>query len=442
MFGLMKAPQTVMAVALLATVSTNVLGADNTHPEATNVMQGFPPDKENRVNVRNSMQLPYLRWTLQHGRERAPTAGIRHSDHPMALPAGKELALDDIKLTLEGQTISATDYLSTSNTDGLLVLHDGKIIYENYFGPMGKHSHHAWASVTKSLTGLLAALMVTDDQLVLNKSLAAYVPELQGTPLGRATVQQNLDMEVALRYPEAFPPDIGLFQAAGLIPGPGDGPKTIYDFLKMPTSVESDQPVWFYQNGSAEAIGWALRTSSGQSWAQLAEEQLWSRFAADDSYVFVDNLTTEMASGGMSSTLRDLARFGEWIRRAWTEDDADSRLSRAVKLALANHDNRDLFAAGNKADKHPGYSYHNFWWHRNNGSGAVSAQGRFGQKLYIDPVHQLVVAKFSSNPDNAKRKSELADASVRDGNVGGTENAFDTFVDGITSHLSITTRQK
>jgi hypothetical protein len=45
-----------------------------------------------------------------------------------------------------------------------------------------------------------------------------------------------------------------------------------------------------------------------------------------------------------------------------------------------------------------GYSYRNMWWVTHNEHDAFEARGIFGQRLYIAPGAEMVVARFASHP--------------------------------------------
>lgn len=217
-------------------------------------------------------------------------------------------------------------------------------------------------------------------------------------------MQQNLDMQVAVTYPEHVPPDLGLFAATGLIPRKPQMPADIYSFLRVAKVAQaaSPQPLFFYQNGSPEALAWALRRISGQNWSQLVEARIWSRFAQDDAYVQVDELGTEMASGGISSNLRDTARFAELVRRELARDVPGDSFNQGVRSLLQAGD-QELFASGNLAPGRPGYTYRNYWLQKNDGDGSLEASGRFGQKIYLNPRREVVIVKLSATPDQARR---------------------------------------
>lgn len=50
-------------------------------------------------------------------------------------------------------------------TDGIIVLHQGKVVYERYFGCLNETEYHAAMSMTKSLTGLLAEMLIAQGKL-------------------------------------------------------------------------------------------------------------------------------------------------------------------------------------------------------------------------------------------------------------------------------------
>ncbi|WP_208508994.1 serine hydrolase [Variovorax paradoxus] len=379
----------------------------------TSIMQGFPPPADKRVTRANWLSPPYLRWSLRNAREVGPTAGVSSAETAAALPtAGEELPLEGMTLELPGgRTATFEQYLAGNVVDGLIVLHRGRVVYERYLGGMKKRDMHGWASMAKSVVGLLAAQLIHEGRLDPNAPLSRYVPELGENPLGKATVQQNLNMEVALAYPPQLPPDIGLFTAAGLLPAREGMPGTIYDFLKIaPRPVEAPHgSVFYYQNSATEAVAWALRRVTGRSLAQLASERIWQPMGAqDDAYYTLDSLGTEFAAGGLSSTLRDAARFGELVRN---EGRAGSRqvvpsLVVARILATPSAANQERLArAGRTAT-----GYGDYWWHAMDTEGAVYALGRFGQRLYVDRANQITIAQFGAYADTRARSTQVDQA--------------------------------
>ena len=59
-----------------------------------------------------------------------------------------------------GEPITWAQSLALNYTDGIVVLHRGRIVYERYFGALTEEGQHGLMSVTKSFTGLLGAVLV------------------------------------------------------------------------------------------------------------------------------------------------------------------------------------------------------------------------------------------------------------------------------------------
>nr|WP_310632887.1 serine hydrolase [Paraburkholderia sp.] len=366
-----------------------------------------------QTQARTQAQTPTLRWRLSNTRMLIPTANLERAREPLALPAGEQIDADAIVFNVDGTTLTLSDYLRRTETDGFIVVRDGRIVMERYFGGFGPHQTHMWASMTKSVTGLLAAQLIVAGKLAPQARLSTYVPELAGTPFGDATLQQNLDMEVPVRYPAALPPDLGLFAAVGFVPRASGAPDSIHGFLKvaLPSPDARAGERWYYQNGSPEAVAWAIRRVSGESWSALASRSIWSKLADDGADIVVDRTGTEMASGGLNTTLRDAARFGELVRTSAAGDDTRFP-SRATRLALQPASNAAAFAKGNLAPGRPGYGYRDYWYQLNDGDGSFAASGRFGQAIVIDPRARLTVVKFSSSPDQAARPTSAAGGAI------------------------------
>jgi len=388
------------AVAMSSPAAHAQAANPSSDPVLLGVMQGAPPPADKRVTKENSFQFPNLRWALRNTRLIAPTANIEHSLQPMPLPVGHAANLDHASFTIASESVTIAEYLQRTYTDGFLVVHQGKIVHERYFDSYAPRQPHAWASMTKSITGLIAALLIEESKLDPQAKLSSYVPELSDTPFGEATIQQNLDMEVPVSYPADLPPDLGLFGAVGLAPRREGAPDTIYDFLKVArqTPNESAGNMWYYQNGSTEAVAWAIRRVTGESWSALVSRYLWQKFAEDDGYVAVDRLGIEMTSGGMHSTLRDAARFGELVR-AGASGGSPPFSGAAIRLALKPATNHAKVAKGNQSVSLSKYSYHDYWYQLNDGDGSIRAGGRFGQSILINPKAELTIVKFSSAPD-------------------------------------------
>lgn len=360
-----------------------------------------------------------MRWRLRHGRELSGTVGVRHSEKPLALPQGRPVRLDGIRFEWPaGTPRSFEEYRAGNVLDGLLVLKNGRVVFEQYYDGFGPRDAHNWASVSKSVVGILAERLGQAGKIDLDAPVSRYVPDLATTPFGAATLRQNLDMHVSVAYPANLPPDRGLFAAAGLAPAPAGAPATIHDFLAVVRAGDAPNgSQFYYQNGSAEAVAWALESATGKPLWQLVAEEIWAPMGAeDDGYYLVDRQQTAFASGGLSSTLRDLARFGDFVRRQ------DVR----GPQAMLSWD-RARAAPGR------GFRYRSFWWIGEHGAFGL---GRFGQRLAIFPDKGLVIAQFGAYQDDRPRPVSGDDrASGPKGGDMRDGEAFQSFAQAIADQI-------
>jgi hypothetical protein len=92
--------------------------------------------------------------------------------------------------------------LAANHTDGILIPHEGRILYERYFGCLDEAGKHGAMSLTKSVAGLLGEILAAEGVLDETARVGALIPELADSAFGAAYVRQVLDMTTGLRYSE------------------------------------------------------------------------------------------------------------------------------------------------------------------------------------------------------------------------------------------------
>ena len=97
-------------------------------------------------------------------------------------------------------------------------------------------------------------------------------------------------------------------------------------------------------------------------------------------------------------TVRDFARFGDLIRCGGEINGRQIVPSDWVRDTTAGGD-REAWINGNFASWLPHGSYRNQWYQSGNADGAFFALGIHGQWLFINPRAEVIIAKFSSQPN-------------------------------------------
>lgn len=367
-------------------------------------MSGFPPAPDKVVDDSNRIRYPQMTWALQNTRQLLHTRNVRRGSLPASPLPRWEKNLDEwVFADDKGARTTIADWQRDTYTDGLIVLHRGRVVYERYRN-MQPETPHLLFSITKSFTGLLAAQLAYEGKLDPQALVTAYVPELAGSAWADMKVREVMDMTGAVQYREVYTdPTSEVFPylfSSGLLPSPPGyaGPKDIYSYLKTLKKGGEHGEAFAYRTVHSEVLGWIVSRVTGKHFTDLLSERVWQKMGAEeDASVVVDSVGTPLQGSGMSATLRDLARFGEMLRRGG-DYNGQRIFAKEVIEDTSQGGDREKFAKAPGQETRAGYSYRNQWWIVNNSDGAWEAAGVHNQFIHINPKAEMVVVKLSSHP--------------------------------------------
>jgi CubicO group peptidase (beta-lactamase class C family) len=242
-------------------------------------------------------------------------------------------------------------------------MHRGTIIDERYDNGLAPSSRHIVFSVSKSITATMAGVLVGRGQLDPDSPVTRYIPEMAGSAYGDCTVRHVLDMTVSVNFVEDYLDKTGDFaryrDSTGWIPI--TDPNKLGDlrsFLAtMKRGAEPHGERFHYVSPNSDLLGWLLERASGERYVSLLTELVWRPMGAEfDADIAVERRGAARAAGGISASLRDLARLL------------------------------------------PGGRYRSKWYSVGNDHDALCAIGIHGQWIYVDPVAEAVIIKVSSQP--------------------------------------------
>ena len=354
-------------------------------------MASFPPAPEGQVTLANWRTPPFNRWAFHHVREIVPSAEIRHDRQ-----AVWELPRESAGLEL--------DDLGATDTDGLVILHRGRTVFEHYAHGMTATTPHILMSVSKSLLGLLAGILTARGQLDLEQPVTAVLPELESTAYRGATLRQLLDMRAGIAFNEDYLATIGPIvayrKATGWNPlGPGESPSDLRSFFHELTQPDGPHGERFhYVSPNTDLLGWVIERATGRRYADLMSELLWQPMGAEhSSYITVDRLGAPRCAGGICVTTRDLARVGQLIVQGGRRGAAQVIPREWIDDVLHEGDPR-AWDAGPFAPFFPGLPIHyrSKWYVVRGDRPLLFGFGIHGQNLFVDCAGEIVIAKFSS----------------------------------------------
>lgn len=399
------APAT-LAAALMATASLAQAppgDAASTDPVKMGWMQGdpIPPDKLIEFRDGGHYAFPKTRWSFSNYSRFFSTAVVSRGPAFTPLPRAERTDLDGVTFTPLGGGAAMTwgEALPATYTDGVLILHKGKVVYERYFGVTRPDSRHIAFSVTKSFVGTIAASLVAEGALDPGAKVGTILPELAQSGFGDATVRQVMDMTTGLDFDETYTDgNSGIARhayAGGIAPRRPDydGPEGFRAFLAAVRKRGEHGECFTYRTINTDTLGWIVERVTGQTLVALMQSRFWEPLGMEaDAAIQLDVTDTAFAGGGLMLTLRDLARFGEAMRLG-----GKSVIPAAAIADITRGGSKEDFARAGMPTL-PGWSYRNQWWISHNAHGAYMARGVHGQSLYIGTKAEMVIARFGSHP--------------------------------------------
>ncbi len=402
-----------LGAALPGTVTAQTPTAQESDPRVMGWMEGFPPPPDRLITQPDSdyFSFPKLRWSVCHLREFLPTEEIsRGLGAPVPLGylppaqfADERQGIDALTFTPMNSDEEMTweESLYANYTDGMLIVHEGRVVYERYFGCLDEDGKHAAMSMTKSVTGLLAQIMVAEGTLDDTARVRDIIPEIADSAFANATVREVMDMTTGVQYSEDYSDpdaDIWLYSAAASpLPKPEEyaGPDGYWEYLQQvrPAGNHGDQ--FHYKTINSDMLGWIISRVSGKWVTELASERLWRRMGAEqDAYQTVDGKGVPFAGGGLTAGLRDLGRLGLLVLNEGVINGERLFPAEVVQAIRAGGDPSKFVGFPTIPDG----SYTSQWWVFHNKHGAFAARGVHGQTIYVDPTAEMVLVRFASFP--------------------------------------------
>jgi CubicO group peptidase (beta-lactamase class C family) len=313
----------------------------------------------------------------------------------------------------DGSEFTVGDVLADSYTDAYVVVQDGAVVAE-WYGPEGAPDRtHALMSITKSVIGCVAAVLIDRGSLETDQLVTHYVPELATSGYAGATVRNVVDMRSGVRFREDYLDPGSEVRVLGdwifAVPSPDDPkPRGVYRFLTELAAEAPHGQRFLYRSAESDVLGWVCERAGGRPMPELISTLIWQPMGAEhDAEILCDGLGASVHDGGLCATARDVARFGQllldsdsvvpsnWIRQAWAVD-ADAR---------------SAFAASPAESSMPGGWYRNqFWFVPGRLGDVLLCLGINGQMLYVSRRTGTVCVKLSSWP--APQEPELLQATL------------------------------
>lgn len=284
-------------------------------------------------------------------------------------------------------------------TNALLVIHDGKIVFENYRNRTVPEDRFISFSMAKTITALLVGLALEDGKIAsIDDPASQYVPELKGGGYEGVSIRHLLQMRSGVAYEERYdfganPSLAALIHMNAIVAnkerfadrartiGKATAPGSRFNYATLDTAV----------------LGWVLERATGEKLAPYMSRRLWQPLGAEADGFFIadgpEGVGRELSGMGYNARLRDFGRIGLMLLNKGKANGRqvvpESWVTQATTMVP--------FAPSAAKPTRDAYGFQ--IWKLDTEPGAYSAIGLAGQFIYVHPASNTVIVKLSHFPN-------------------------------------------
>lgn len=384
------------------------------------------PKYQRGLVVAKALDQNNIAYTFLNMKEFFPYSELKAPEKKHIFPEGNKIKLPK-DFNYQGINFNTPDYLDSTGTQGLLVIQNDTLVFEEYYHGQEQDTRHISWSVAKSFISAMFGIAIEEGHIKsIEQTVDEYLPELKGSGYEGVRIKDVLQMSSGVKFNEDYADqnsDINRwFRAFALGDSQDKFASTLVNEVKPGT-------VNHYVSINTHVLGMIIVRATGKSLTEYLQEKIWDKMEMEhDAYWVVDKKKMEMALGGLNVTLRDFAKLGtlflhegnwkgnqivprDWVKASVTPD--------------APHVMPD-----NSPGAEPNFGYGYQWWIPNGSEGEFMAIGVFHQLIYINPTTKTVITKTSANPRFLDNSNIYSDER-------GSLELFRKIAHGITDSLSV-----
>ena len=189
----------------------------------------------------------------------------------------------------------------------MVIQHNGKIVYENYWNDTKPESLFALHSITKTMNALLIGHAIEDGFIdSVDIPAATFIEEWQGSSKEKIQIRDLLNMASGIQESYDFSPtSTRIERIMGL------------DIVTPNIAAETKgEPgtAFLHVNPNSQILGIIIERATGKRFSKYFSEKIWQPLGARDAFFFVDKqdgmIHTDCC---MWASVRDVVRVGEMM---------------------------------------------------------------------------------------------------------------------------------
>jgi CubicO group peptidase (beta-lactamase class C family) len=347
-----------------------------------------------------------------------PTAQIARTGNVVPLRVEPDPRFGATRIKGAGPTLN--DYLVSpaSRAQGMVVVHRGRVVLEQYPG-MRDTDSHVWMSTAKTTASLVVRLLAEQGRIDVKQPIDTYMQALKGTAWEGTRVQDVLDMASGMDVVETQKNRenprslITRYNLAASGEANADGVKECqFEVVRTAKRLRPAGEVFDYSSVNTTLLALLAEAVENKRWSDIFQERVWSKMTVEgDMLVALAPDSTPQSHGLVATRLRDLARYGMLYTPSWMRAARERIVSEAYLRSIQTGGRKNIFGGGEIGDAMKTLYFPsdppnaNSWqWDGIWDDGDFYKGGVYGQGLYVSPRHDLVVVWFST-----VMKSDLPD---------------------------------
>ena len=291
-----------------------------------------------------------------------------------------------------GLPAELTDYLTRHRAAAFIVIHQGNILREQYFGQYAADSKTNSFSMAKTVLTLLLGIAIEEGLIEgLDQKISDWLPEFVNDPYGReATVGSLSTMTSGYDWDEhyysPFSPTVELLYGSD-----------IESFLLQRGFSHAPETHHYYSSASTQLLAIvltrAIKKSDPQAnLSQYLSEKLWQPLGMNaDGIWHLDDSGMELAFCCINTNARNFAKLGQLMLQNGQWRGQQLVPADFVELIRQPH-----------VARYYGYST---WVNPDNEPAFYSFNGHLGQYIVVVPSHELVIVRLGETRSPRGRPS-------------------------------------
>ncbi|GJM64549.1 serine hydrolase domain-containing protein [Persicobacter diffluens] len=391
----------------------------------------FLNQAENKVQIQFPNKYSEYAWINMS--KYYPTAQVSRKGQPSPLPYAVDQSIGEIQYrNKKAGMISVNEHFSTKPIDAMVVVKEGKIIYERY-KTMRPEDKHIWYSVSKVTGSTMMAMLEQEGKVDLNLPVSHYLPELEGAVWDTVKVVEAMDMATGLNGTEhdeeiqnsRTDPDQIWYRwaatsAVGLVPDVRERNESWVDVLRDMQRKTPGHQKFEYNSINTFVMNRIVERIADKPLNELYSEKIWSKAGMEhDTYYLESPSGNTLGFLGINATLRDLARWGMVFTPSCEQIAGEKIISDAIMEKIYDRTYVNMYDKGWIGKKNTisfyddaGKISNRYQWDAVLSDGDLFKAGVGGQGVYISPQNDMVVAWFSTS-DGDNQEEAMARAIVK-----------------------------